>query len=437
MMRRLHLLAGVMGILLLPYPSAGEESDTLPCDREMRKTIEAMQAFRRQNQGRYPDSLSDLTRHGYLQWRDAACPLNRQGDAQADERANFISSRRLGGDRSGRYEYELSDQVVLNDGSRMFLPADPPPFTRAQLKGELLRRAFSEQVPLLRCDQHRSGPSPASNPDDGRRNATAYGTIYWSGLYWEQVWIADVPGTSRDLNVFYGLEGPPFYVDRAPALDGAIDFRPWNSAFGDVAWWWELPFFDEGSNRQRTPDLGPFFHHQQGMTRDLGGTSWWLNGLVQVQGEFSEAPGLNRYHQPTSQDHPPSRLDLPIKRHFHAASWLQGTLWTGSPGEPVGFLIWHYEDGTIERVPILYGVHSARFWCDEEQSRDEQLVRNLVSPVWSEHQTREQVGVERQLRLYQQRWTNPHPDVQVTSLDFVAATNSPAAPFLVAMQVTP
>ena len=432
-----RLIGMLTGILLLPRLSWGGDAETIPCDRAMRKTIEAMQAFRRQNQGRYPDSLSDLTRNGYLPLQEAACPSSRHREASDEDRATSISSRRLGGDRSGRYEYELSDQVVLSEGSRMFLPADPPPFTRRQLKGELLRRAFFEQIPVLRCNQHRPQTPTEWNPDQSRRNATVIGTVYWSGNYWEQVWIADVPATSRDLNVFYGLEGPPFYVDRAPALNGAMDFRPWSSGFGDVSWWWELPYFDEGPNRQRTPDLGPFFQHHHGTVCNIAGTSWWLNGLVQVQSQFSNSPGLNRYHEPTSQDHPPARLNLPLDRCFRSAQWLQGTLWVGSPGDPVGFLIWHYQDGTMERVPIRYGADTARFWCDDEQRRDEQLVRDFVAPVWTGHQSREQVGVDRELRLYQQNWVNPHPDVRVTALDFLAATNSSAAPFLVSMKVTP
>jgi hypothetical protein len=148
-MRRIRRILELLGILLLPWLSLGGDFDTLPCDRAMRKTLEAMQAFRRQNQGRYPDSLSDLTRNGYLPLQEAACPLSRHGEASDEDRATSISSRRLGGDRSGRYEYELSDQVILSEGSRMFLPADPPPFTRRQLKGELLRRACFEQVPVL------------------------------------------------------------------------------------------------------------------------------------------------------------------------------------------------------------------------------------------------------------------------------------------------
>ncbi len=430
-----HIL-GLLGVLL-PLLSWGGDSDTLPCDREMRKTIEALQAFRRQNEGHYPDSLSELTRHGYLQLRDATCPMNRQGDGSDEERADYISSRRLGGDRSGLYEYEMSDQVSLDKPSHIYLPANPPRFTRAQLKGELLRRAFAEQVPLLRCDHHRPPFPLAWLPKDSRRNATATGMVYWSGLFWERIWVADVPATSRDLNVFYGLEGPPFYVDHAPSLDGAMDFRSWSSGFGDVSWWWELPYFDEDSNKQRTPNLGPFFKDQHGVVRELAGTSWWINGLVQIQSQFFETPGLNKYHQPSSQDHPTARFNLGVHRRFNSVRWLQGTLWVDSFGEPVGFLVWRYENGTVESTPIRYGIDVARFWCDDLQKGDEQLVRDFVVPVWSERQSREQVGIERELRLYQQSWTNPHPELEVTTLDFVAATNSPAAPFLVSMKVTP
>lgn len=435
-MRRYRQILGLLGVLL-PLLLWGGDSDSLPCDRELRKTIEALQAFRRQNAGRYPDSLSELTRHGYLQLRDAICPMNRRGDGSDEERTDYISSRRLGGDRSGLYEYEMSDQVILNDNSRMYLPDNPPLFTRAHVKGELLRRAFSEQVPLLRCNHHRPQPPVDWPLKDSRRNATTAGTVYWSGLFWEQIWVADVPATSRDLNIFYGLKGPPFYVDRAPSLDGTMDFRSWSSGFGDVAWWWELPYFEQGADKQRTPNLGPFFKDQHGVVRELAGTSWWINGLVQIQSPFVQTSGSNRHRQPSSQDHPTARFKLGVHRHFHSVRWLQGTLWDDSFGKPVGFLVWHYENGISESTPIRYGIDVARFWCDDFQRGNEQLVLDFVAPVWSERQSREQVGVERELRLYQQSWTNPHPELEVTTLDFIAATNASAAPFLVSMKVTP
>ena len=57
--------------------------------------------------------------------------------------------------------------------------------------------------------------------------------------------------------------------------------------------------------------------------------------------------------------------------------------------------------------------------------------------MWKHHETAEAVGKERWLRLYQQTWINPRPEVMVKSLDFVSNRDCPASPFLIAVNVTP
>lgn len=399
----------------------------------MRKTVEALQAFRRQNQGRYPASLAELIRHGYLQPGDAACPQSFASNSTESDIFLLTTSRRNGGDRTGFFEYELSEQVDLTKEAAMYFEPGDPHYTRGDLKRELLRRACNEQVPLLRCDQHGSQCPKEIASENGRRNATAVGTIYWSGLYWEQEWTADVPTTSRDLNVLFGLKGPPFFVDKAPSLPGAIDLRPWASGFGDVAWWWEYPLFDEGERRQRTPTLRPFFQEKHGCVRAVDGSEWWINGLAQFRGKFDES--ADKYHQSTSPDFLDQRRRLPIHQRFSRATWLQGTLWAADFGERVGQLVWHFANGQTKSAPIHYGQETARFWGDDEQIRNEKLFPDFVPPAWKCEQRVADVLRRRELRLYRQTWNNPHPEWEVTSLDFVSNTNCPAAPFLIAIRV--
>ncbi len=59
------------------------------------------------------------------------------------------------------------------------------------------------------------------------------------------------------------------------------------------------------------------------------------------------------------------------------------------------------------------------------------------TPVWKYHETKEEAGKERWLRLYRQDWTNPRPNVVVTSLDFAGNRESPASPFLIAVNLRP
>jgi hypothetical protein len=63
--------------------------------------------------------------------------------------------------------------------------------------------------------------------------------------------------------------------------------------------------------------------------------------------------------------------------------------------------------------------------------------QSFPEPVWRHHESAEEAGKERWLRLYKQSWENPHPELTVTSLDFVSNHESPAAPFIVAINVYP
>jgi len=131
---------------------------------------------------------------------------------------------------------------------------------------------------------------------------------------------------------------------------------------------------------------------------------------------------------------PAQRTGLSVGRSFQRASWLQGTSWRGNAGETAGWLVWHYTDATVERVPIVYGRDTARFWADARQREAE---TGFPRPVWEHRESVELVGRERWLRIYQQTWTNPHPEKVVATLDFVSNRECPASPFLIAVNVMP
>src|SRR5439155_18309244 len=129
-----------------------------------------------------------------------------------------------------------------------------------------------------------------------------------------------------------------------------------------------------------------------------------------------------------------------VGRVFRQAAWLQGTVWTAAPGETTGWLVWHYADGSTERVPIIYGRNTARFWGEPPQIEGE---KDFIEPVWRYHEgketryreSKEAVGRDRWLRIYRQEWLNPRPQDVVASLDFVSNPECRAAPFLVAVNV--
>lgn len=427
--------AGICCIVLvsaLPLVSqAVEETNScLACDREMRKTFESIQAWRRLHNGQYPARLTDLTSAGLLPGGGAICPEVLRESPGATAIHGGFTSRTESGDPAGFYEYEMSARVDQYENDKWGLPDNAKPYTRQDLKSVLLRRPFFEQVPILRCSSHRAeAPGQFAREDTVFRNLSVTGNIYWSGPDWEKLWVADVPYCARGSIVLFGLKGPPFYTDRAPALPQALDLRKWSCAFGDVTWWWTLPMFQSA----RAADLQPFFQEQHGRAAAVDGADWWLDGLVQLQGRVKQknetmydAPGLIGFVW--------KKTGLPVERKFSRASWLQGTVWTAEPGETAGWLVWHYSDGSQEKIPIVYGQSTARFWAEPSQVAAE---KNFPEPVWRFHQDKESVGVERWLRLYRQDWSNPRPDVTVASLDFVSNPACRAAPFLIAVDVFP
>src|SRR5688572_12922741 len=234
----------------LPLLARADQDSCLPCDRQMRKTFEAIQAWRRLHNGAFPPRLADLETSGLLPQKSAICPEVLREQHGASATISGVSSSADAADRPGTYQYEMSARVQKWESDRLYLPPNPPQYTRQDVKSALLRRPFFEQVAILRCNSHRAvAPSQFRGQDEGWRNLTVEGKIYWSGRYWEQLWLDDVPYCARDANVIFGLKGPPFHTDKPPTLASALDLRNWSCGFGDHAWWWTFPMFDEKANR--------------------------------------------------------------------------------------------------------------------------------------------------------------------------------------------
>lgn len=419
-------------IALITATSNLADTGCLECDLEMRKTLEGIQAWRRAHEGNYPACLADLKAAGYLPIDGAICPEFRKEHAGASSAHQLVTSRGEGRDPLGTYEYEMSTRVLKSREESIYLPEGVKDYTRQELKAVLLRRQFYEQVPILRCISHRTA-APAGIDGEAWRNATATGAIYWSSQLWEQQWLADVPYCEREVNILFGLRGPPFSVPVAPAIPQALDLRRWSCAFGDHPWWWTYPLFKARPEWQTAADLRPFFQANHGRARELAGESWWLNGLVQLQGRLIRSEnGETPFTGPALIAFEWEKKGAPIRRKVHHATWLQGTVWTAPERQCVGWLAWHYADGQTEQVPIVYGTNVARFWGDARQIQMEQ---GFPRPVWEWLEKVEVAGIERWLRIYRQQWINPRPEAEVAWLDFISNQKCPAAPFLIALNL--
>ena len=432
-MERFSFLRACVWLFLFQCP-VSLSADTLPCDRELRKTLESIQSYRRTHNGQYPGARSELRSLELLPPEGGICPETTT-EAQGGSAAHAANtSRGANADPGNMYEYELSARVHRERFNAAYLPVGAPPFTRGEMKMELLRRENHEQIPLLRCSGHRaSAPAEWAGHLDVRRNLTERGMVYWSDRYWELCWVDQVPLCARDASVLFGMRGPPFYDDCQPGLPDALDLRSWSCGFGDHAWWWDFPMFKIMGAMQTAPDLLALFGTGPAHAQLLGTNEWWLNGLVQVLGGANAAlAAKNEAYR--WQVFAGQKLALPVHRRIHGAAWLQGTIWEATAGQRVARFVWHYADGTQSESEISYGRDTARFWATPAQRLREIA---LPEPIWETQEPSGDFGYERQIRLYRQEWANPKPAIEVTALDFIADPNCPAAPFIIAINVMP
>ena len=399
------------------------------CDRELQKTLEAIQAWRRTHGGQYPPRLAALRESRLLSSSGGVCPAVLAEYGRSLPAHGPASSVGEYGDPVGAYEYELSP--LISSAMPSIGSFTGRRYTRHEIKVSLLRRPLWDQVPVLRCSYHRQLPGIAANESQPYRNITASGMVYSSGLLWEQNWLDEVPYCGRDCNVVFGLKGPPFHSENPPKLEGALDLRSWANSFGDHPWWWTFPVFDLPGRRQTTPHLRPFFNEYHGRVGEVAGEKWWIDGLIQLQGQISNKPDAV-FAAPSRQTFPKKKQGVAVGALVSRASWLQGTVWVAQVGENVGSLEWVYSDGSTATVAITYGVNTARFWGDQEQVNSE---KGFPLPIWSFHETPAETGQERWLRIYRQTWQNPEPKKKVDVLNFFSSPDSPASPFLIAVKI--
>jgi hypothetical protein len=146
--------------------------------------------------------------------------------------------------------------------------------------------------------------------------------------------------------------------------------------------------------------------------------TWFdIRGVVQLAG--TAEPYLRRLY-------PQAARNIPVGRTFHQIHLLHATGWNALDGTHVASVILHYADGEQRILPILYGYHVRNWWPQPSEPPNEKSGLRLA---W---QRPNLPGAPR--RLFLSTWTNPHPNVPVTSLDYVSALSLPA-PFLVAITV--
>ena len=185
-------------------------------------------------------------------------------------------------------------------------------------------------------------------------------------------------------------------------------------------------------------------------TQKLSGVEFDVRGLIQLDGKTLRSEG-GKY---------PVRVDgIPVGRKINSLHALHATGWQVPQGTVVGAYVLHHEDGSQTEIEIVYGKHVLDWWSftnvalDSENTKiawtgSNALARTIVPAQPQERladgasRLLENIGLKklaqaegrRCIRLFRSAWDNPHPRLEVESIDFVSKMTD-SAPFLVAITV--
>jgi tetratricopeptide (TPR) repeat protein len=202
----------------------------------------------------------------------------------------------------------------------------------------------------------------------------------------------------------------------------------------------KIPERDLKTQRQHI-DLTPYynaeFHQHWHNLTDTGNNLASLTaGLQTISNVVFDARGivqvasrqLNSERDPNRPDFPESVKGTPVAQHCRLLHFLHSTGWSSSEGTPIGRYVIHYADDQTIEIPIVYGKH-VRNWQFAPNTGEPAT----PEPAWKGPQERwKKVWPAMGVRLYMTTWTNPRPDVEVASIDFVSAMTD-SAPVLIAI----
>ena len=192
------------------------------------------------------------------------------------------------------------------------------------------------------------------------------------------------------LNIQARDVGTPFScIDLSAYYNGSLD-RDW--------FYHSIPFYEP------FPTLPRGYQTLPGST----GVVLDLRGLVQLSKDDSP-PGF------------PNRVDgIALHQKCRRLHFLHATYHGESEGTEIGAYVVHFAGGQQEEIPIRYG-QDLRDWV---APADETKVQNIA---WTGGNSRFPAT-----RLFHDFWENPHPEIEIESLDFVSKLTK-CAPFLVAI----
>lgn len=146
--------------------------------------------------------------------------------------------------------------------------------------------------------------------------------------------------------------------------------------------------------------------------QEFGGVPFDIQGIVQLASR--RTGGLPQY---------PERITgIPVGARCRVLHFLHATGWVVPSGTTIASYWIRYADGTAIEFPIVYGDH-LREWHGRSDRKMEIASGQLAWQDNNPHTKR---------RLFQCRWDNPNPNVEVAQVDFVSAMTD-CFPFLIAV----
>jgi hypothetical protein len=161
-----------------------------------------------------------------------------------------------------------------------------------------------------------------------------------------------------------------------------------------------------------------------------------LPGVQTLAGVHFDVRGIVRLGQKDGPSPSPESIrDIRVGQRCRWLHFLQATPSNSELGTQVGSYILHFADGHREELPIVYGQDLANWWfyglpweLRELKGRRHALV------AWAGDNCPARRKLDASICLWKSTRENPHPDVEVVSIDFVSASKG-TAPFLVGLTV--
>ncbi|MBE7499473.1 MAG: protein kinase [Verrucomicrobiales bacterium] len=258
----------------------------------------------------------------------------------------------------------------------------------------------------------------ADYPDAGskpfRERIEAYSRAYWQARLTAEARGRQLASTRpletqfiRDTTLWPARDrqAGPDQVDLADFYNGVLD-APFH------------PFYAPGQTDNDLAELPTG-------TVQLAGVWFDIRGVIQLR----RAEPLGGFWQLNWERYPEAVNGIPLNRRVRRIHILHGATGAIADGEPIGGMRLHYADGAQAEFDVVYGRHLRSWWTQpapEGDVSDGKLAWSGSNPVAQDQGAR--------LRLYVVAFDNPHPDLEVTTLDLLSRMTT-SAWFVIALTV--